>query len=225
MRWLFVVFVFAARTAIAQPSVAELFDQGQAAFDHRDYVTAIATWQHLYRISAEPELLFDVAQAQRLSGDCRGALETYHQFLSLPSNSAKRSLAEDLAKELSTRCGKATPPRLVAVAPYNKRRIGLAVGGASSAIVLVGLVLGSHAATLGDEVTKACAGGCMWAAERSKDAAGHRDATLGHVFDGVGVAGLLLGAGLYVWGMRDVSAGITVRSDAEGTTVSWSRRW
>ena len=91
-------------TAHADPSPEELFDQGQTAFEHKDFHTAIAKWKESFRLSNEPELLFNIAQAYRVGGDCTNALATYRQFLSLTPTSEQRPLAEDFVRELSLRC-------------------------------------------------------------------------------------------------------------------------
>lgn len=94
-----------ARADAADSTSAEHFYvEGQDAYDHGDYTTAIAKWQTSFQLSGEHSLLFNIAQAHRLAGDCVDALATYRRFLATgPSD--QRQLAEDLARELDGQCG------------------------------------------------------------------------------------------------------------------------
>ena len=61
-------------TASADPAAEQLYDEGQQAFNRGDYPTAIARWRSSYEMSKLPLLVFNVAQAYRLAGDCAHAL-------------------------------------------------------------------------------------------------------------------------------------------------------
>src|SRR5580765_7736111 len=97
-------------TAHADPAET-LYNDGQAAYDHGDYTTAIAKWQVAYDMSREAGLLFNLAQAKRLAGDCVGALETYKLFTTLDPASEQRALTDELVKEL--RCTPTPKPIVV----------------------------------------------------------------------------------------------------------------
>lgn len=222
-------------TAHAEPSPEELFDQGQAAFEQKDFPAAIAKWRESFRISNEPELLFNIAQAYRLNGDCTNALATYRQFLSLASTSEQRPLAEDLVRELSLRC----PPKRDAQIdkPIERpvehhqqsgrvmRTAGLVTGGTGVALLATGLVLGQHAASLGDEVTAACATSCDWAMQREKDADGRRLTTFARVLDVAGIAAIAGGAVMYYFGSRKGTLVIVPHTREGGVALSWSAAW
>jgi tetratricopeptide (TPR) repeat protein len=115
-----VTLIAALRTsAVAAPSAEDLYTEGQAAYDRADYPTAIARWRASYEISGEPGLLFNLAQALRLSGDCPGALSTYRKFVAADPDptSEQHRLAEDLARELDATCDEPPPISIAPVEP------------------------------------------------------------------------------------------------------------
>jgi tetratricopeptide (TPR) repeat protein len=59
---------------------AEL-ERGEERFRQKDYAGAIAAFDAGYAIDPQPIFLYDKAQAQRLAGDCKAAIDTYLQFL------------------------------------------------------------------------------------------------------------------------------------------------
>jgi hypothetical protein len=242
---LVIVTIAALRmTAAAAPSAEDLYAEGQAAYDRADYATAIARWRESYAVSAAPGLLFNLAQAQRLSGDCPGALSTYRRFLASDPDPASEQhrLAEDLATELDAACDERppTPPRIEPPGSVpallsrrddrpprsgrGRRIAGLATGGAGLALLAAGLVLGHHGTALGAEVTRACAAGCDWSGQRETDAAGRRDVLVGRALDAVGAAAIVGGAILYYVGTRE-TLGVAPRPGGDGAVVTWGGSW
>jgi len=246
--WVVAAIAALATVAHAQPSAEDLYAEGKAAYDKADYATAITRWEASYALSDEVGLLFNLAQARRLSGDCAGALATYRRFVAADPDPAtdQHKLAEDFVRELEPACG-VPPPRdvdpqaklgggLNSVGRLNAtenqavnsggklRTAGLATGGVGIAALATGLVLGHHGQAIGDEVTAACATSCDWGAQKSKDVAGRRDVTIGYVLDAVGVAAIAGGAVMYYLGAR---GGVTVspRPREGGAVVSWSGSW
>jgi tetratricopeptide (TPR) repeat protein len=57
-----------------------LFESGEQHYVRGEYSAAAEDFREALRISRKPELLYDLAQAERLSGDCSGALEHYREF-------------------------------------------------------------------------------------------------------------------------------------------------
>jgi hypothetical protein len=258
MRAVLIILAIAAlgSTAAAAPSAEDLYAEGQAAYDRADYPTAIARWRESYEISGASGLLFNLAQALRLSGDCPGALSTYRKFLATDADptSEQHRLAEDLARELDVACDDlpsirpspvkppaARPPLeletgLNVAVPLSDRNdrttrpsalriAGLATAGTGAALLVAGLVVGHHADALGDEVTRACASGCDWAVQESKDAAGRHDAAVGRALDVVGAAAIAGGAVMYYLGSRAPSMRVTPAEHHDGAVVSWSGVW
>lgn len=76
-----------AEVASAQPAevssedkAASLYEQGKRHFDIAEYPAAIASWKQAYLLSNEPLLLFNIAQAYRLGGDCAQANRFYLNY-------------------------------------------------------------------------------------------------------------------------------------------------
>lgn len=253
---LIILFAIAALggRAAAEPSAEDLYTEGQAAYDRADYPTAIARWRASYEISGESGLLFNLAQALRLAGNCSEALATYKKFVAVDPDptSEQHKLADDLARELDAKCPAkpATPTQIEhpvgpglnsgpslnlggeltdhddRPAPGRSLRVaGLVTGGAGVAILVTGLVVGHHANTLGGEVTDACATSCDWATLKSKDAAGRRDEKIGYVLDGVGVVAIASGALMYYLGNRNSAISVVPAARDGGAVLSWSGSW
>jgi hypothetical protein len=240
-------------TAFAQPTAESLFAEGQTAYSRGDYATAIAKWQVSYEMSGETGLLFNIAQALRLSGNCPGALATYKHFIVADTDlaSEQHKLAEDFERELEGKCGGSAKPitpslpntgeprnsvndlNLVGKVIDSKDRgrtlriAGLATGGTGLVLLATGLVLGRHGQALGDDVTEACRTSCDWSEQKNKDAAGRRDVMIGRLLDGVGLAAIVGGAVLYYVGNRQSTISVSPRSreTGGGASISWSGSW
>jgi tetratricopeptide (TPR) repeat protein len=232
-----------AARADAPPTAENLYAEGQAAYDKADYAVAIARWQESYRLSGENGLLFNLAQAHRLSGNCAEALATYEKFLAADHDPAsdQHKLADDFKRELVPTCGAHQAPALdpkpslnLWVSAHERhdthpgqslRRAGLIAGGAGIAALATGLALGHHGQTLGNDVSAACAISCDWAVQKGKDAAGRADVAIGYALDAAGAAAIAGGAIAYYLGAR--SGGLTVvpRPSEDGAMISWSVSW
>jgi len=238
-----VAIITLAATAFAQPTAENLFAEGQAAYNRGDYATAITKWQVSYEMSNETGLLFNLAQALRLSGNCPGALATYRRYIVADTDlaSEQHKLAEDFERELEPKCSTVVvnpQPKLASsiglsrphydARPGQTLRIaGLATGGTGLVLLATGLYLGHHGRALGDEVTEACRTSCDWGVQKDKDATGRRGVARGHVLDGVGVAAIVGGAVMYYVGNRQDTISVSPRSreTGGGTSISWRRSW
>ena len=69
----------------------ELAEQGRAYHDAGEYMKAIAAFKEAYVLAPSPGLLFNIAQAYRLAGDCDDAAWMYRRFLD--TNACEASLA------------------------------------------------------------------------------------------------------------------------------------
>jgi tetratricopeptide (TPR) repeat protein len=231
-----IVVMLHVAIAHAEPSPEQLFDEGQAAYDHGDYATAIAKWTDSYRLSKQPLLLLNLAQAYRLGGDCQHALADYREYLAAdPSPGEQHDLAAGFVRELEPKCGSPSPPaqvdrveQPVEVHPrpgHSTKIAGLVTGGAGVAVMATGLLFGRRASALGDEVTQDCAASCSWSIEKTKEANGQRDATVGKALDGVGLGAIAIGVGMYLYGAHAEAPTLTVQPIASGASLSWSGRW
>jgi hypothetical protein len=101
------------RVALAQPPApiptraeqakAE-YDRGLKHYNLADYEPAITAFKRAYELSGKPELLFNIAQAYRLKGDCKQAVLVYRSFLREATGHPRRREAESGIE----RCGAPT---------------------------------------------------------------------------------------------------------------------
>lgn len=100
-----VLLTIAALEAVAAASPAEdLYVEGKGAYDRGDYQAAIERWQKSYQLSNEGDLLYNIAHALRLSGNCKGAIGTYKKFLAGEATAEQRKIAEDFVREMEPVC-------------------------------------------------------------------------------------------------------------------------
>ncbi|MCE9580807.1 MAG: hypothetical protein K8W52_47275 [Deltaproteobacteria bacterium] len=101
-----VAVALTGRAAVAQPTDADArMTAGLDAYNAADYPTAIAAFREAYAIDARPAALFAVAQAERMAGDCAGALVDYDRFLA--SGPSERAAAAARAQRAV--CATAVP--------------------------------------------------------------------------------------------------------------------
>ncbi len=102
------------------PSVAEqaraLSDEGLEHFRQNEYAPAIASFQRSYAMSPLPALLFNIAQAYRLAGDCDHALQYYRRYAEAAPTGGNRDALDGRIRDME-RC--AQPAPAVAVASSN----------------------------------------------------------------------------------------------------------
>jgi len=88
----------------------ELFAQGQIHYSLGEYEQAIAQFRRAYELTSAPGLLFNIAQAHRLNGDCKQALAIYRHFVRMAPDSEYRPEAETQIAALVVRCEPAPAP-------------------------------------------------------------------------------------------------------------------
>lgn len=106
-----------------------------------------------------------------------------------------------------------------------ERVAGLIVAGGGAAAALAGVYFGDRARRLGDEVSGACARGCVWTSIASKDAEGRSAERTQWILYGAGAGGLLVGAALYYLGARARTPAVAVAPRDGGGLLVWSRPW
>jgi len=93
-----VVLVVGAASARADEAddvrARELAESAQRHFDLGEYEEAIAEYREAYQLSPRPGLLYNLAQAFRLQGDCLTATRMYRNYLRLEPDSKMRALVE-----------------------------------------------------------------------------------------------------------------------------------
>jgi tetratricopeptide (TPR) repeat protein len=96
-----------------------LFDEGTALYDRGAYDAAIERFREAHRVWPDPLVIFAVAQAQRLKGDCPAAIESYERFIKTAESSPVRTEADQYVSELKRKCPTTEPapvPRAVRTA-------------------------------------------------------------------------------------------------------------
>jgi len=94
-------------TALLVPGVARAdeaqdhVDRATRAYNVQDWPTALREYKQAYELDPKPETLWSIAQTQRLSGDCRGAILTYRAYLR-GASSAGANAAENWIKQCQT---------------------------------------------------------------------------------------------------------------------------
>ena len=247
-RSLAAVIVLAARVASADdPTPAQLYYDGQAAFDANRYDDAIVAWERSYAAAPQPVLLFNLAQAYRLrghSGDCTKARADYKEFLAGKPAVEQRTIAEHFLVEIDACAqGEAKPPpitppppavavpvRPVPVEPEAHSRmfpigIGTAVVGAG--LIGAGVFYGHRASKLSDRISEECAQSCSFDDIKTDDSEGRSAQRLQYVFDGLGAAAIVAG-GVMFWyshthADRPAPVGLLVTGD--GAFATWRGGW
>lgn len=220
-----------------------LAERGRALHDAGDYAGAIAAYKEAYVLAPRPGLLFNLAQAYRLSGDCDDAAFMYKRFLESNPTADSRAVAEANLATVS-KCGHGglalaptQPPRAPALAvrtpvpvvtssepSTTMRDVGtyLAVGGAAALLVAGGFAYEAHQAS--DEVTQAYNNGMAVTNLSQQDASGRRDATIAETAAAVGGAAAITGAILIAVGLHHEAGHVAVSPNLHGGEVklSWT---
>lgn len=103
---------------------AALYEEGARHYQVEEYDAAIDAFKRSYLRSADPGLLYNIAQAFRMKGDgfCRDALRYYRTYLEQKPKAADRPAVEALISKMKT-CAERerepapTPPLVVVEAP------------------------------------------------------------------------------------------------------------
>ena len=222
-----------------------LADRGRAFHDAGDYRDAIAAFTQAYVIAPSPALLFNLAQAYRLQGNCDDAALMYRRYLTTNPEPAQRALAEThlasvercmhkLALHIPIESGTSRalvpqpPSAIIAVprdGPAPPRRaqiekdvgIGLTVGGGVSLAIAAYYALQAHQAA--DDVTAAYAKGGTWRDVAPSDARGKSAATAAKLFGAGGALGVAGGIVTYLIGRHDEGPPVTVATTRHGIEV------
>lgn len=221
-----------------------LADRGRAFHDAGDYPHAIAAFTQAYVIAPSPALLFNLAQAYRLQGNCDDAALMYRRYLATNPDPEQRALAElhlanverclhklALHIPIETPSGRpmAAPPpdTLLAttVVPVVSRRaqiekdvgVGLILGGGASLAVAAYYAVQSRDAS--DAVAAAYTRGAKWKDVAADDARGKSAATTAKVLGIGGALGVASGIVTYLIGRRDEQPPVTVATTRHGVSV------
>src|SRR5258706_7388756 len=91
-----IALVLVSSHAHAQkPSATELVKSAKAHFDLQEYAEAEAELKEAYRLDPKPEVLYALAQAQRMAGECDKAIVSYRNYLRTNPRADLAKLAQD----------------------------------------------------------------------------------------------------------------------------------
>jgi tetratricopeptide (TPR) repeat protein len=150
-----------AQPASASAEAQRHHERGTLYYDRALYEEAIAEYRKAYELNADPNYLFDIAQAYRRLGADEKALFFYKRFLSTHPDPQNRSEVESQVAELERKLGQpgqdatpapptapqsadsppgaaawATPPEVtVENRPYRRAWVWVAAGAAAAALV------------------------------------------------------------------------------------------
>jgi tetratricopeptide (TPR) repeat protein len=93
------------RPTPAQPTKAQaraVYAKGKAAYERGEYAVALAHFEEAYRLSPAAALLFNMAQAHRLSGPehCQQALDLYRRYVAADPEAKNREEAAERIDEM-----------------------------------------------------------------------------------------------------------------------------
>lgn len=225
----------------------DLAEKGRKHHGAGDYSAAVTAFKEAYVLAPSPVLLFNIAQAHRLGGNCDEAAWMYRRFLDTDPKGPQRELAQTHLAVVE-KCGSGglridvTPPPLAEPTPApapalltitstpatsprstKLKRAGLytAVGGG---VALIGAAMFAvDSADASKSVEETYKRGGKWEDVENVDARGRRSATIATVL-GVGGGAALITAGvLYGLGKHYESAShVAVGPTKGGAQVSLS---
>ena len=224
----------------------ELAEKGRAYHDAGDYLKAVAAFKEAYVLAPSPALLFNIAQAYRLAGDCDDAAWMYRRYLDSNPGAERRTLAEQHLASVE-KCGHGgllviTPPALdakvpeppkddqtvtgtTAPAPHGSRtkRVALWVGIGGGVALAGAAYFALDASAASAKVSDLYKHGGKGSDVAEEDARGQRSSALATVF-GIGGGLALASAGvLYAVGRHHEQAQhVAIAPHAHGAEVSLS---
>lgn len=221
--------------------------QGRAYHDAGDYGNAIIAFKEAYVMAPSAGLLFNLAQAYRLAGNCDDAAMMYRRYLATDPPAESRAIAEGHLATVD-RCAhkaalgipqdstvKITTTRasgsLFATSPRAKRAqleknvgIGVIIGGGVALAIATYYGFEAHESAV--DVEQGYARGAKWSDLADIDARGERAQTLATVFGIGGGVAVVGGVALYMLGRRaEQFAPIAVAPSKQGATVSATWRF
>jgi tetratricopeptide (TPR) repeat protein len=195
--------------------------RGRELHDKGDYRGAIAVFQEAYVLAPRPGLLFNLAQAYRLEGNCDAAELMYRRYLAASPSREERTIAESHLAAVA-RCARrgvaVADPRVPAAsgAPHDGRpespgadrrargrlvkRIGLGASIGGAAALSVAAYFGARAYSAQEDVERRYAAGTPWPQLEATHARGERDAETARWVGIGGAATAATGLALFFFG-------------------------
>jgi len=102
------------------------FREALEAYDRGDFEIAAHLFRAVYEVTHSPEVLYDLAQAERKAGQCSAALAHYEQYVQLDSGKAPEDIAQKMDEMHA--CTDRTQYQAAAEVPASALRTELAEG-------------------------------------------------------------------------------------------------
>jgi hypothetical protein len=225
----------------------QLAEKGRNAHNAGDYNAAVAAFKEAYVLAPSPGLLFNIAQAYRLAGNCDESAWMYRRFLDTNPIGEHRALAEGHLASVE-KCGsgglrvsspevprdhiKLPEPETKLIelassdtrgAKYKRYGIGTAIGG--GALLAGAAFFAIDANDASNTVEGTYKRGGKWDDIKDVDARGKRSATIATVLGVGGGVAVATGAVLYAVGRRyETAQHVAVTPTAGGgaqVSLSW----
>ena len=230
------------------PNKARLLaDKGRAYHNAGDYNAAVSAFKEAYVLAPSPGLLFNIAQAYRLAGNCDEAAWMYRRFLDTNPIGTHRQLAENHLAAVE-RCGsgglivdnpQASPEATMAVPEpsdklitfvslpesrsrkYKKIGLGTAIGGGALLAGAAVFAIDAHDAS--NTVAETYKRGGKWEDIKDVDARGRRSSTIATALGIGGGLAVVSGAVLFAVGRHyEQAQHVAVTPTTRGAQVSLS---
>jgi hypothetical protein len=131
------------------PAAERELERGEQLVEAGDYSSAIASYEAGFAIDPHPLFLYFKGQAQRLNGDCAGAIQSYQGFLATsPSKKYLKAIRYNITRceaELAAGRGRDAPPP-----PRYRPRWKDPIGGVLAGGALVGVAAGATLLVMAD---------------------------------------------------------------------------
>jgi tetratricopeptide (TPR) repeat protein len=225
----------------------QLAERGRAFHNAGDYNAAVSAFKEAYVLAPSPGLLFNIAQAYRLAGNCDEAAWMYRRFLDTNPIGNHRTLAENHLAVVE-RCGtgglmvdnEAAPPAATPVAEadnkvitfaalpdntrsgkYKKIGVGTAIGGGALLVGAAVFAIDSNDAE--NRVAETYKRGGKWEDIKDDDARGKRSAKIATALGIGGGLAVVSGAVLFAVGRHyEQAQHVAVTPTTRGAQVSLS---
>jgi len=205
------------------PLARRLSNHGRALHDLGDYQQAIVAYQEAYLIAPEPRILFNMAQAYRLAGNCDDAAHLYRRYLAGRPDPDSRRVAEEQLAIVDDCAQKTAITARVADEPDDgstKRHVGVALVGAGGLSLAVATYFAIDASSASSDLSDLYKHGGSSRQIQDLDARGQRSSDLALGFAVAGGVAVVAGTVLYTLGRRDDVPSLAVSSGTR-TLLAW----
>lgn len=219
-------------------SAKPFYEASKRHFDLGEWDAAIESLKKAHHEHPDPAYLFNIAQAERLKGDCLAAHDQYKAFTrESTATEVQRNYAEGFVKELAPcamrRRAELEEARRIAAmpVPVERRRPGLRTAGwislgvGAAAMIASGVFLAKADSASADVARALAERPVMWTDElEDRERSGQRANAIGIVSGVIGGAALI-GGGVIWWLGRTRIETVVIDPRAGGATAGVSWRW